>query len=625
MNSGNLLIRMAVGAAVVVHALGHLAGFVLVLGFLTPVIAGLIASVIVVAAVTVHGKGGSSFARSGPVFKATMGGVLVAATAATFAATGCGGQAVDQPSASVEVSAGRPNDWPSYNRTLAGDRFSPLTQIDRTNVGSLQQVCAYALPEPTSLQTGPLVIEGTLYFTTEEGSYAVDAATCQERWKSIRPLAKGSFGRVNRGFAYLDGRLFRGTQDGYVLALSAETGKTLWEVRIDVAGPGVTVPMAPIAANGTVFIGNAGGDQAGVTGHVYAMDAATGAVRWRFDVIPDTPSVRATWQLPSGHPISGGGLWTSLSYDETNDLLYAPAGNPAPDFDIETRQGDNLYTNAIIAIDAKTGRLVAYNQIVKRDNHDWDVSAAPALVTTASGRQIVASANKDGLLSVLDRSRLSTARPVEATSGGADADLSAALPLLFAVPTTRRENVDVPLSRERRTRFCPGTLGGTEWNGPAFHPQLNTLYVGAVDWCSHVTVAAKDAPVPKQGEVWLGTRESLFEVLEDWSTARGRLTAVDADSGTARWQFDAPKPILAGVTATAGGLVFAADLAGNVYAFDAANGAQLWRVSTGQPIGGGIASYSAAGRQLIAVASGVNNPIWPSPATVSSIIVYGTR
>ena len=179
-----------------------------------------------------------------------LGFCFAAATAATFAAAGCNAQAVDPPPASTDVNTIRPGDWPSYNRTLAGDRFSLLTQIDRTNVGTLQQVCAYALPQATSLQTGPLVVDRTLFFTTEEGSFAIDAATCQERWKSIRALAAGSFARVNRGFAYLDGRLFRGTQDGYVMALSAETGKTLWEVRLDVAGPGVTVPMAPIAADG---------------------------------------------------------------------------------------------------------------------------------------------------------------------------------------------------------------------------------------------------------------------------------------------------------------------------------------------------------------------------------------
>jgi alcohol dehydrogenase (cytochrome c) len=560
----------------------------------------------------------------GPVTQYSINTCLVAALAAMLSVTACVSQRADSAPAPNHVATGPAGgDWVSYNRTLAGDRFSPLTEISGANIGQLQQKCTYLLPQPTSFQTGPLVIDGTLYFTTDEGSYAIDAATCRERWKSIRPLPKGIFSLVNRGFAYLDGRLFRGTQDGHVIALSAEDGRTLWEVKLDVAGPGVTVPMAPVAADGKVFIGNAGGDLAGVTGRVYALSAESGDVLWRFDVVPETASVRATWQLPPGHPISGGGLWTSFAYDETNDVLYVPAGNPAPDFDIELRQGDNLYTNSIIAIDANTGRLSAYNQIVKNDNHDWDVSAAPALVTTASGRRIVASANKDGLLSVLDRGRVDAARTTGASEGGSEHELTGGLPLLFAVPTTTRKNVDAPLSRERATRFCPGINGGTEWNGPAFYPQLNTLYVGAVDWCAVVTLAERDAQVPRQGEVWLGNRGSLFDVFESWDNARGWLTAFDADSGTERWRFQTPKPIVAGVTTTAGGLVFAADLAGNVYALDAANGAKLWQSSTGQPIGGGIVSYAVTGRQLIAVASGVSNLIWPSRADVSSIVVYG--
>lgn len=364
------------------------------------------------------------------------------------------------------------NNWPSYNRTLAGDRYSPLDEISQDNVANLTRKCEYALPEPTSFQTGPLVIDGVLYFTSPSGSFAVDAATCEERWRVTHSVPKGEgVISANRGFAYLDGRLYRGTMEGHVLALSAEDGRTVWDARIPDAGPGVTIPMAPIAADGKVFVGNAGGDRANVRGHVYAYDAQTGKLLWRFEVIPDTPEIRATWKMPQGNPLSGGGVWVSLSYDEETGVVYAPTGNPAPDFDAELREGDNLYVNSIIAIDGETGKRITHNQVVKRDFHDWGVSAAPALVTTARGRKIAASANKDGLLTVLDRT-----------------NLSAGLPFVYAQPTTTRENGDVPLSRERPTKFCPGLFGGTEWNGAAYHPAENTLFVGAVDWCSTVTL-----------------------------------------------------------------------------------------------------------------------------------------
>jgi alcohol dehydrogenase (cytochrome c) len=518
--------------------------------------------------------------------------------------------------AAQPAPAAAPGDWPAYNRTLPGDRFSPLDEIDRGNVGRLALHCAYLLPEVSSLQTGPIVVGGTMYFTTETRSYAIDASTCAEKWRVERPLEHPSTLAVHRGFAYLDGRLFRGTSDGHVLALDAADGHTIWDRAIDVKAPGLTMPMAPIAANGLVFIGNAGGDQVGVTGHVYALDAGDGHVVWRFDVVPDTPDVRATWPNADRYPITGGGFWTSFTYDAASGVLFVPAGNAAPDFDAEARGGDNLYTDSVIALDAATGRMLGYNQLVKRDSHDWDVNSPPTLATTRSGRRIIASANKNGLLSVLDRSKLAT--------GGGDADPAAMLPLLYEAATTTRENVDVPLSREKPVRFCPGIQGGNEWNGAAFDPMENALYVGAVDWCAKAQLA-KEPAVPPLGEIWFGSVEAPTGIQAPADEAKGWLTAYDADTGEMRWRFAAPKPILAGVTPTAGGLVFSADLGGVLRAFDAATGKVLWQYDAGQSTGGGIVSYSAGGHQLIGVAAGMKSPIWPGAADKSRILVFGLR
>ena len=500
-------------------------------------------------------------------------------------------------------------DWPTYNRTLAGDRFSPLSEIDRSNVAQLRVACTYVLPEVSAMQAGPIVVDGTMYFTTERNSYSIDAATCAEKWRVERQSSRPSPLGVQRGFAYLDGRLFRGTSDAHVLALDAADGHMLWDVTMDGADtPGLSMPMAPIAANGLVFIGNAGGDQTGVTGHVYALDARDGRIVWRFDVVPDEPAVRATWPNADRYPITGGAFWTSFALDVGRGVLFVPAGNPAPDFDVEARGGDNLYTNSLIALDAATGRLLGYNQLVKRDAHDWDVNAPPALATTRGGKMIVASANKDGLLSVLDRSPLA-----------GNADLGARLPTLFQSPTTTRENVDVPLSRTERVRFCPGFQGGNEWNGAAFHPALNTLYTGAVDWCAHVQLA-QEVTVPSPGVIWFGSAPG--DLSEPPDTAKGWISAFDADTGAIRWKFAAPAPVVAGVTPTAGGLVFTADLTGRFRAFDAESGTVLFELDTGQSVGGGIVSYSAAGKQRIGVASGMKSGIWPGAATESRIQVF---
>ncbi len=513
-----------------------------------------------------------------------------------------------------------PNDWPVYNRSLAGDRYSPLDEINRSNVSGLQSICTYTLPEVTSLQTGPLVVNGSMYFTTDTISYAIDASTCAEKWKHVRQSPTPSMLGVNRGFAYLGGRLFRGTSDAHVIAQDTTDGRILWDYEIDVKAPGVTIPMAPIAANGLVFIGNAGGDQTGITGHVYALDADSGRVVWRFDVVADSGPARATWPNADKLPISGGAFWTSFTYDEANGILYVPAGNPAPDFDVELRGGDNLYTNSVIALDAATGRMLGYNQVVKRDNHDWDVDSPPALVTTRSGRAIVASANKDGLLSVLDRQRLMASGLTTA-----EAELANTLPLIYQVPTTTRTNADVPLSRDSVVRFCPGILGGAEWNGAAYHPETNALYVGAVDWCTRVQLQRATAPVPAPGQTWLGAQNPATEMFDHPDSAKGWLTAFDADSGTVRWKFAALRPVLAAVTPTAGGLVFNADLGGQLRAFDADSGRVLWETNTGQSTGGGIITYIAGGRQLLAVASGMKSPVWPGGAAQSRVLVYGLR
>src|SRR4051812_44130489 len=164
--------------------------------------------------------------------------------AAAMIIVACHGTTVITPAIVERIPAG---DWPSYGRTVAGDRFSPLAQIDRGNVARLQQVCTYVLPDVAALQTGPLVVDGTMYFTTDTISYAIDGATCQEKWRVARHSARNG---VHRGFAWLDGRLFRGTIDGHVLALAAADGRVIWDRTLDVSGPGISYPMAPIAADG---------------------------------------------------------------------------------------------------------------------------------------------------------------------------------------------------------------------------------------------------------------------------------------------------------------------------------------------------------------------------------------
>lgn len=495
-------------------------------------------------------------------------------------------------------------DWPAYNGSLAGARYSTLTAISAANASTLRRVCTFDTGEQMSMQSGPVVVNGVLYLTTDTSTYAVDAATCREIWHTPRSYENIGFLKNNHGVAYMDGRLFRVHGGVHAYALDAATGRVLWDVDFrGVQGEGA--PMAPLAWNGTVFVGNSGGDNIGVQGHVHALDAATGREIWRFDVVPDTGHARRSWPAGNDVPPTGGGLWSSFTLDAERGILYVPAGNPAPDFMPELRAGANLYTNTLLALDARTGRMVDFIQILdgRLDWHDWDVSATPALIRTRAGTPLLALAGKDGQLHGIDP--------------------EVPMSILWSVPITTRENVDARLTHTRATRFCPGTQGGSEWNGPAYNPQTNLVYTGAVDWCTSIRLVHPDnvpSPLPMD---FTGHVDGGFGDFDPQSRWKGWVTATDADAGEIRWRYQADTPLLAGVTTTAGGIVLTGDMNGKLIVLDAATGRELFEGDIGAPTGAGVVTYQAGGRQYIAVAAGSISPIWPVQQATSRVTVFG--
>jgi len=506
-----------------------------------------------------------------------------------------------------------PEDWPGYNRTLTAERFSPLDEINRTNVSQLAVVCTYDTGQQTGFQTSPIVIDGVLYATTEHDTFALDAATCKERWRTSEDTGSSML-KVNRGLAFLDGRLFRGLQDGHVVAYEAETGKKIWQTRIADAKKGESVPAAPVAWSGLVFIGNAGGDNKGVKGRIYALDSSTGKIVWESRLVPgDGPMLRQasqqedpeeaallSWKNEQGVPITGGATWSTYTIDPEKKLLFVPAGNPAPDFTPELRPGENLYSNSVVILDMATGQIRGHAQLVEEDFHDWDVAAAPVVFRNPDGKQYLVAAPKDGYLYGFDLS-----------SGKR----------LYKEPFTTIENVDAPLTAEG-TRFCPGSQGGAEWNGPAYDPERNRVYIGAVDWCTTVRKAppekVQNQPI---GQAWSGDADGGFGTFDPPEKWRGWLRAFEAQSGQEVWQFESPAPVLSGVTPTAGGLVFFGDMGGQLFALDADSGKPAWQTQMPGAVGGGIISYAANGRQHIAVAAGMTSPIWPTEQTTGKIVV----
>jgi alcohol dehydrogenase (cytochrome c) len=505
-------------------------------------------------------------------------------------------------------------NWANYNNTLTSERYASLDTVDTKNAAGLKVLCSFDTGEQTSFQSGLIEVDGALFATTEHDTFSIDANTCKQNWRTHEEFASGAL-KVSRGLAWLDSRVFRGTADGRVIAYAAKNGKPLWSTTIAGPAKGESVPASPIAWNGLVFIGNAGGDNKGVKGRMYALDAKTGHIVWEFDMVPKTPGdaargpeapaagshAAASWKNAAGIPITGGATWTSYSLDPNKGVLYVPGGNPAPDFAKTPRQGENLFASSIVVLDAKTGAYQKHFQLVTRDFHDWDVSSAPVLFLSRAGHRMLAEAPKDGHLYLID---LNDGRVV------------------YRKPVTTVANVEAPMTAQG-TRFCPGSQGGAEWNGAAFDPADNLIFTGEVDWCTTVRAAPAAALASgKLGQPWSGATEG-FGQQDDPKRWSGWMTATDAANGERKWQFHAPFPIMGGVTPTGGGLLLFGDMGGNFYAFAAADGKKLWSTDLGGAIGGGVITYDAGQGQKIAVAAGMTSLIWPTPKINAKVVVLG--
>jgi alcohol dehydrogenase (cytochrome c) len=557
-----------------------------------------------------------------PVQMSTMGGLMrnyvLSLSAPVGTTTTETNPAYKEPSASSAsaTASSAAGDWPSYNRTVTSDRLSPLSEITTANVAKLKVVCTYDVNGFEAFESGLIMVNDALIGTTEFDIFSINPSTCAENWRTHEDYP-GSLLPANRGATYWDGMLFRGTQDGRVLAYDFKTGKRIWAAIIADVNHGESVPSAPIAHDGVVYVGNAGGDYKGGKGKMYALDAKTGKILWQFFMVPKvegdavrgplgaTPLDASTWKNAAGIPISGGGLWTSYTLDTNAGLLYLPGGNPAPDFAIAAREGDNLYTDSVVVLDAKTGDYKHHFKLVPKDWHDWDASNPPILIQTMGGRRLMVDAPKDGYLYAFDLA-----------NNGA----------VFKVPATRVQNVAEKFTPGELVSFCPGAVGGAEWNSPSYVPQTNLILVGEVEWCDTVKPMDVDAlRAVKVGQPWAGmaTWNPFWMFGRDARTWAGWLHAVDADTGVWKWRVKTNYPIVGAVTPTAGGIVFFGDLSGNFYALDAATGQKLWGQDLGGAIGGGVITYTAGGSQKVAVAAGFSMIAWPVKPVHAKVVVLG--
>jgi PQQ-dependent dehydrogenase (methanol/ethanol family) len=475
------------------------------------------------------------------------------------------------------------NDWLLHGRTYDNQRYSPLKQISADNVRSLTPAALVQTGMTASFETTPIVANGVMYLTTPVVDHkmkilAVNAVTGERLWDVTYNL--GSFqiccGPVNRGVAVGYGNVYVVTLDDHLLALDASDGHTVWDTTIVASQDGYSETLAPQIFDGMVIVGSAGGEWA-LRGFVAAYDAMSGKQRWRWMSTDPKTYAGNSWE-------SGGGMvWTTPAIDPKLGLLIFSTGNPNPDLDGTVRQGDNLYTDSIVALDVHSGELKWYYQEVKHDVWDYDAVSNVVLFDVHRNGEVIpaaAEAGKVGWVFILDRRTGELIRksdPYVMMSKN-----------MFSTPTA--EGVDM----------LPGANGGAEWSPPAYSPQTHYLYIMAMDQLMHFTTKpAQSAP----GLIRLG---SAFTNVAPGGIQDGPLVALDVETGKIAWQYKTPQPLIGGVLATAGNLVFMGEGDGWFDAFNATSGERVWRYNLGAGVNAPPITYQVNGAQYIAVAAGGN-------------------
>jgi alcohol dehydrogenase (cytochrome c) len=496
------------------------------------------------------------------------------------------------------------SDWPTYNGDPRGNRYTTLTQIDKASVSQLAPRWIYAFPAtgfnaspPTRLQGTPVVVEGLMYITDVNQCIALDAGTGREVWRFFRRKTPKLFADPgsNRGVAVAGDKVFLETDNAHIVAINRFTGNQVWDSEVADTAQNYFSTGAPLTAGDLVVAGVSGGEH-GANGQVAAFDQATGKEMWRFHVIPKRGEPGSeTWQ---GKEIDHGGgpTWFTGSYDPDLDTVYWPTGNPSEEYNGDARPGDNLYTDCILALDRKTGKLKWHYQFTPHDLWDWDSTETSILVDAVwqgQVRKLMLHADRNGFFYVFDRTdgKLLLAKQflkhVTWASGiGAD---GRPIKLPNQEPT------------EKGTHVCPSQDGATNWYSPSFNPLTGMYYFQTNERCSIYT--KRDQPEWVAGKTYLGGSESSSNDPKPQRV----LKAVDYQTGETKWELVQPGPDFSwgGTLSTATGLVFFEEETGSFAAADATTGKVLWSFQANAPNWhASPMAYSFDGKEHIAVVVG---------------------
>ena len=508
-------------------------------------------------------------------------------------------------------SADEPQNWLTYNGTYSSQRHSGLDQITAANVGALESKWVLQNQVFGAWQSNPIVVDGIMYVTQRPNDVmAVDAVTGRVFWLyRHRPAdnARVCCGANNRGVAILDDKVFMGTLDARLIAIDATNGRPLWNIEVADPGEAYSITMAPLVVKDKVIVGVGGGEY-GIRGFVAAYDAETGEEAWRFHTIPGPGEPgHDTWEGDDWEH-GGASVWITGSYDADLNLTYWGVGNPGPDWNPGQRPGDNLYSDAVIALNADTGELVWYFQFTPNDGYDYDSVQVPVLVDmewNGVPSKLMMWANRNGYFYVLDRvtGEFLTGTPfvrVNWSSGLEESGRPIPTPQPLGSPT------------------WPGNQGGTNWYPPSFSPETGLFYIPA--WEDYATIYRPEEAVFTPGRAFLG---GGFDVLtpvpgapsvgvgrtspiNNWTDAvgHGTVIAMDPRTGEARWKYEQFDVSDGGMLTTASDLLFTGGREGHFHALDAGTGELLWRASLGGQIVMAPITYMVDGRQYVSVISG---------------------
>ena len=488
-------------------------------------------------------------------------------------------------------------EWPTYNGDPGGNRYTRMTQIDKSTVGRLAPKWMFSMADAGQLQVTPVVVDGLMYVTAVNECVALDAGSGRKIWHYKRARTKGvTGGWANRGVGVAGDRVFMMTDHAHLIALDRFTGELLWDTALEDWRKNYGASSAPLPAGDLVISGVSGGEW-GANGFVVAHEQATGKEVWRFWTVPKPGEPGSeTWQ---GKDIEHGGAptWFTGSYDPELDLVYWPTGNPAKEYNGDDRKGDNLYASSILALDRKTGKLRWYYQFTPHDLWDWDATQTSVLIDAdweGQPRKLMLHADRNGFFYVFDRidGKLLLAKPFVknltwASEIGADGR------------PVRQPNQEPTAAG---TKVCPSQDGATNWFSPSFNPHTNLYYVQTFEKCSIYTKS--DQGEWESGKTYLGGSQKTATEPKPQRLLR----AIDIRTGAIAWELpqQGAGNSWGGTLTTATGLVFLGEDSGAFLAVDATNGTPLWNFPTNQNWKASPMTYSFDGRQYIAIAAGPN-------------------